>query len=445
VRVLHVGIDADGARAHIEDSDFAHRLEVVDRLVHGLAGDRGHLGAGCLVERLHRRVRVDAVQQAEDRLALRRDAQPPLPETRREILHRLHDRDTINNYCQLPPCHLCRQAAVGSVTCQDRPVTDHRALVTAPFRGVGLATLESLAEVVLDPWIDQRPVRLYNADQLAERIHREQADVLVVESDFVSGPVFDLGLVAIGSCRGDPNNVDVAGATAAGIPVLRAPGRNANAVAELTVALLLAVTRGIVPADRDVRAGEPYRDGILPYQRYRAWEIAGKTAGIVGLGAVGRAAKWRFEGLGMRVIAHDPYAPDATHSLDNLLAEADVVSMHATVTPETQGMIGAEQFARMRDGSVYLNLARAQLHDTDALVAALQDGPVAAAGLDHFAGERLPADHPLCGLDNVVLTPHIGGATYDTEANHSLSIANGLAALLAGEQPDNLVNPEVLP
>jgi D-3-phosphoglycerate dehydrogenase / 2-oxoglutarate reductase len=260
----------------------------------------------------------------------------------------------------------------------------------------------------------------------------------------VSGPVFETGVRAIGSCRGDPNNVDIAGATAAGIPVLRAPGRNADAVAELTVGLLLAVTRGIVLADRDVRDGEPYRGGVLPYQRFRAWELAGRTAGVVGLGAVGRAAKWRFEGLGMRVIAHDPYAPDATHSLDDLLAEADVVSMHAIVTPETQGMMGAEQFAGMREGSVYLNSARAQLHDTDALVHALQNGPVAAAGLDHFVGERLPADHPLCALDNVVLTPHIGGATYNTEANHSLLIANGVAALLAGERPDNLVNPEVL-
>jgi D-3-phosphoglycerate dehydrogenase len=321
---------------------------------------------------------------------------------------------------------------------------DHRALVTAPFRGEGLATLESLAEVVLDPWIDQQPIRLYNGEQLAERVEAEGADLLVVESDFVNGPVFELPLLAIGSCRGDPNNVDVAAATEHGIPVLRAPGRNAEAVAELTIGLLFAVTRGIVPADADVRSGDPYRDGLLPYQRYRAWELAGKTVGIVGLGAVGRAAKWRFEGLGMHVIAHDPYADDATYSLDDLLAEADVVSMHAMVTPETQGMIGAEQFARMRDGSVYLNSARAQLHDTDALVAALRDGPVAAAGLDHFVGERLPADHPLCALSNVVLTPHIGGATYDTEANHSRLIADGLATLLAGGRPDNIVNPEVL-
>ena len=316
--------------------------------------------------------------------------------------------------------------------------------MTAPFRGEGWDTLNGLAEVVYDPWIEQHPLRLYNSEQLAERVRAEGADILIVESDSVKGPVLDLPLVAIGSCRGDPNNVDVAGATAAGIPVLRAPGRNADAVAELTVGLLLAATRGIVRADRDVRDGEPYRGGVLPYQRFRAWEIAGRTAGIVGLGAVGRAVKWRFEGLGMRVIAHDPYADDAVHTLDDLLAEADVVSMHAMVTPETTGMIGAEQFARMREGSVYLNSARAQLHDTDALVVALRDGPLAAAGLDHFVGERLPADHPLCAMDNVVLTPHIGGATYDTEANHSLSIASGIAAVLAGEQPDNLVNPEVL-
>jgi D-3-phosphoglycerate dehydrogenase len=187
-----------------------------------------------------------------------------------------------------------------------------------------------------------------------------------------------------------------------------------------------------------------YRDGTIPYQRFRAWELAGRTAGIVGLGAVGRAVKWRLEGLGMRVIAYDPFASDATHSLDELLAESDVISMHAAVTPESAGVIGAEQFAAMRDGAIFVNSARAQLHDTDALVAALQRGKLAGAGLDHFVGENLPVDHPLCAMDNVVLTPHIGGATFDTEANHSRLIANGIVTLLAGGRPDNLVNPEVL-
>jgi D-3-phosphoglycerate dehydrogenase len=311
-------------------------------------------------------------------------------------------------------------------------------------RGPGLETLHELAELVVDPWIDHQPLRLYNAEQLAERVAKEEASIVIVEADQCAGPLFDQPLLALASCRGDPNNVDVAAATAAGVPVLRAPARNADAVAELAVALLLASTRGVIRADADVRAGEVYKDGTIPYQRFRAWQLAGRTAGLIGLGAVGRATRWRLQGLGMRVIAYDPYAPDATHSLEDLLAASDVVSMHAPVTPETTGMIGAEQFDAMRDGVVFVNTARAQLHDTDALVAALRSGKVSAAALDHFVGEHLPVDHPLTTFPNVVLTPHIGGATYDTESNHTQVIADDLCRLLAGARPKNIVNPEVL-
>src|SRR5436309_5057292 len=320
----------------------------------------------------------------------------------------------------------------------------HRALVTAPFRGEGLDTLTELADVVLDPWIDHTPLRIYDGPRLAERAEKEGADIVIVESDFVSGPVFDLPLVAIGSCRGDPNNVDVPGATKAGIPVLRAPGRNADAVAELAVALLLAASRHVIPADQDVRSDTVFKDDTIPYQRYRAWQLAGRTAGLVGLGAVGRALRWRLEGLGMQVLAYDPYADDAKESLDQVLAEADVISLHAAVTPETHGLIGKEQFEAMRDGVVFLNTAREALHDRDALVSALQSGKVGSAGLDHLQGERLDTDHPLSSMSNVVLTPHIGGATYDTEANHSRLIADDLARLLERERPLHIVNPEVL-
>lgn len=319
--------------------------------------------------------------------------------------------------------------------------------MTAPLRGPGFAKLRQLADVVYDPWIselDQTPLRIYSAEQLAERVSAEAADVVVVESDSVRGPVFDLSLRAIASTRGDPNNVDVAGATAARIPVLNTPGRNADAVAEMAVALLLAATRHLLSADADVRGGNIFRDGVIPYQRFRGWEIAGRTAGLVGLGAVGRACKWRLAGLGLRVIACDPYSDEAEHSLDDLLTEADVVSLHAPVTDDTTGMIGAEQFAAMRDGVVFLNTARAQLHDTDALVEALRSGKVAAAGLDHFAGEWLPTDHPLAGMPNVVLTPHIGGATWDTEARQAQMVADDLEALLSGKTPAHIVNPEVL-
>jgi D-3-phosphoglycerate dehydrogenase len=319
-----------------------------------------------------------------------------------------------------------------------------RAFVTAPLRGAGFDKLKTLVDVTYDPWIEQTPLRIYSSERLAERAVRERATVLIVESDSVKGPVLDLPLTAIASTRGDPTNVDVAGATAAGIPVINTPGRNGDAVAEMAVALLFAVTRRVVPADADVRQGQVYRDGTIPYQRFRAWELNGRTAGLVGLGAVARAVKWRLEGLGMNVLAYDPYNPDARQSLDEVLAGADVISLHAPVTEETTGMIGAPQFAAMKPGVIFLNTARAHLHDTDALVAALQSGHVGAAGLDHFVGENIATDHPLCGMTNVVLTPHIGGATWDTEARQAQMVADDLQRLLAGRRPIHLVNPEVL-
>jgi D-3-phosphoglycerate dehydrogenase len=320
-----------------------------------------------------------------------------------------------------------------------------KALVTAAVSGPGLDLLHQLADLVLDSWLDLPQLRIYNSQQLAERVAAEGANLVVVEGDSCGAELYEQPIIAVASCRGDPTNVDVAAATAAGVPVLRAPGRNADAVAELAVALLFAATRGLVPADRDVRAGEIYRDGKIPYQRYRAWEIAGKTAGLVGLGAVGRATRWRLRGLGMDVLAYDPYAADATSSLEELFERCDVISVHAPVTEETTGMIGKDEFAQMKDGVVYLNTARAKIHDTDALVAALQSGKVGSAGLDHFEGEHLATDHPLTRLTNVVLTPHIGGATYNTEANHTATVAEDLCRLLAGARPLHIVNPEVLP
>jgi D-3-phosphoglycerate dehydrogenase len=320
----------------------------------------------------------------------------------------------------------------------------HTALVTAPLRGPGLDKLAGLARVVYEPWTDQDPLRVYDGPGLAKRVVAEQADIVVVEADFVDATVFELPLTAVAATRGDPNNVDVTAATAAGVPVIRTPGRNADAVAELAIGLLLALVRHILPADRDVREVEVFRDGTLPYQRFRGWEVAGRQAAIVGFGAVGRALDWRLRGLGMAVSAYDPYVEGAGHDLEAALRDADVVSVHAAPTPETIGMFGTEQFSWMRPGSVFLNTARAQLHDMGALVAALESGHLGGAGLDHFDGEMLPAGHPLLSMSNVVLTPHIGGATTDTDARGAQMVADDLELLLAGEAPLNIVNPEVL-
>jgi D-3-phosphoglycerate dehydrogenase len=320
----------------------------------------------------------------------------------------------------------------------------HRAFVTAPMRGPGLDKLKHLADVVHEPWTDQEPLKIYDGAGLAKRLADAGADIAVVEADFVDGPVFELPLVAVAATRGDPNNVAVAQATAAGVPVLRTPGRNADAVAELAIGLLIAVARAVLPADRDVRQLEVFRDGTIPYQRFRGWELAGRNVAIIGYGAVGRALEWRLRGLGMEVVVYDPYVAGAGHDLEEAVRGADIVSLHAAVTPETLGFFGEEQFSWMAPGSVFLNTARAKLHDMDALVAALRSGQLAGAGLDHFDGEVLPAGHPLLVMDNVVLTPHIGGATTGTEARGAQMVADDLERLLDGGVPLNIVNPEVL-
>jgi D-3-phosphoglycerate dehydrogenase len=324
-------------------------------------------------------------------------------------------------------------------------VTKPILLSLAPLRGEGLDRLRELCDVHLDPFIDHVPLKLHSAEELAARVRELGATILISEADKIAGAVLDEPLRIIGSTRGDPTNVDIPAATAKGIPVIKAPGRNAGGVAELTIALMFACSRQVVPADADVRAGQMFKDGTIAYQRFRSWELRGRTIGLVGFGAIGREVGWRAAGLGMNVISYDPFAPDATHTdLDALCAEADVVSMHAPVLPETTGMVGEKQFALMKPGTIFLNAARALLHDQDALVAALVSGHLHSAGLDHFPHEWLDPASDLAQLPNVVLTPHIGGATFDTEANHSRIMADGIAALLKGEKPATIVNPEVL-
>lgn len=320
-----------------------------------------------------------------------------------------------------------------------------KAFITASFSGEGMKILEDVADISHDSWLDCEKLRIYGPDELAERVKKERADILICEADFCMGAVLDLPLKIIGSTRGDPSNVDVKLATEKGIPVLHAPGRNADAVAELTVGLMFAALRHIIPADQDLRRCNVFKDGTIPFQRYRGREVKGKTIGIVGLGAIGRAVSWRMEGLGMKVISYDPYNKEATHTgLDALLAESDVVTMHAPPVPDTLGLMGEEQFAHMKKGAVYINAARAVLHDLDALTKALQSGQLSAVALDHFDGEQLPEDHPLLTMQNAVLTPHIGGATYDTEINHSKTIAEDIVRLLHKKRPRFIANPEVL-
>ncbi len=193
------------------------------------------------------------------------------------------------------------------------------------------------------------------------------------------------------------------------------PGRNADAVAEMTVALLMALGRHVIPGHRDMVNGTVYGE-TLPYQRYRAWQVAGQTIGLVGLGAVGSRREVAFRGARYDRDRRRSFRPtmQPTNSMTSW-RRADVVSTHAAVTPDTFGMMNAAKFERMKPGACYINSARAGLHDVGSLVEALQSGHLGGAALDHVDGESLPSGHPLLSMDNVVLTPHIGGATYDVE------------------------------
>ncbi|WP_327587184.1 hypothetical protein OHA25_09380 [Nonomuraea sp. NBC_00507] len=307
-----------------------------------------------------------------------------------------------------------------------------RALVLPALPERALARLGEVTDLIETP---ARPSLGFTDEQLADLVVETGATVLVTDGDQVRASVLSLQLDVV-AVMGPPTSVDLALAAEYGVSVLHARDRDPDAIAELTLALMFAVSRHIVTADREVRRGHVYRSKVPPAQRHRGRRLTGRTLGIVGLGRVGRAMRWRCEGLGMRVIACDPQEPEATHTLPALLAEADVVSLHVPLTAETRGMFGYAEFGAMRPGAIYLNTSRGALHDLTALVDALRRGQVGGAGLDHFEGEWLDPSHPLIGLPNVVLTPRLSEATGETREELAEALVADITRLLGGEDPE---------
>lgn len=251
--------------------------------------------------------------------------------------------------------------------------------------------------------------------------------------------------------------IDIAAATARGVLVVNAAGAQSVSVAEHAVGLLLALVKRIAVSDRMLRAGafpdrrEYTGDGWpLGFPR----ELHGRTLGVLGYGAIGREmARMCNAAFSMPVVAYDPFVDAATAtgpaelvgSLDELLGRAEVLSMHLPLTDETRGIIGAEQLARLPQGGYLLNMSRGGTVDESALIDALRSGHLAGAGLDVFTEEPLATDSPLRSLDNVVLTPHIGGWTAESLPRLSQTTALEILAALRGERPQRLVNPEAWP
>ena len=238
------------------------------------------------------------------------------------------------------------------------------------------------------------------------------------------------------------DGVDLDAATARGVVVTTTGPANAGAVAEYTIALLLGLFRRIPAADAGMRAGGWCRGPLV------GGALEGRTLGIVGFGAVGAKVARIAAGFGMTVLAAasrraDPGPkPVPVLPLPDLLARADVVSLHARLTPETAGMIDARALAAMRSTAVLVNTARGELVDEPALVAALQSGRLAGAALDTFATEPLPADAPLRRMPNVILSPHVAGQTEEAVLRVGLTAAQAILDELAGRRPAFVVNPE---
>ncbi|MFV0335843.1 MAG: hydroxyacid dehydrogenase [Tropicimonas sp.] len=231
------------------------------------------------------------------------------------------------------------------------------------------------------------------------------------------------------------DNIDLAAAGERGIPVLVATGANAVSVAEHAVALMLAVVKKLLPLDASLRAGRWEKAG------FAGRELAGSTLGLMGAGSIAQAVARIAGGLGLNVIAYDPFAGDAVFealgmgraaSVDELLAASEILSLHCPLTDQTRGILDADALAKLPRGAYVINTARGGLIDEAALLAALQSGQLAGAGLDSFATEPPAPDHPFWAEERLVLTPHIGGVTRQASARVGITAVQGIFDLLEG-------------
>jgi D-3-phosphoglycerate dehydrogenase len=292
-------------------------------------------------------------------------------------------------------------------------------------------------------------MRLQDPAKLAARIRKEKIEILVVEADFLTAETFAVPSLRIAAvCRNGLNLVDVDAATARGIPIIYTPTRNSIAVAELTITMMIAIARHVLNAHNHVAAGE-WTNPMHAYTHFQGREVSGSTVGVIGLGNIGGMVAERVRALGARVLAYDPYVPRERGKLvgarlvplQRLLRESDFVTLHTSLSGKDQ-LLSAAGLDTMKQGSFVINCGAHQALDYDALAKRLASGHLAGAALDVFPGFVLAKDSPLHTLPNVILTPHIGGATRETIVRQSQTVVEDLERFLAGKRPRSIANPE---
>ena len=275
------------------------------------------------------------------------------------------------------------------------------------------------------------------------------ADVILFCFAKVTGTVLRAATKCVAACRYGigVDNIDIPAATAAGIVVTNVPDYCMDEVGDHTLGMILALNRRFVPHDRSVQAGG-WSEVVLDRPMHRT---RGATLGIVGFGRIGRSVAAKAKAFGMELVACDPLlAPGETVDgveiapFEEVLGRAEFVTVHTPLTPETEGLIGDRELAMMKPGAIIVNCARGGIIDEAALARALASGRLAGAGLDVLGNAPPPADHPLLGLENVIITPHTAFFSQASTIELERRTAEEAVRVLGGERPENLVNPEVL-
>lgn len=319
-----------------------------------------------------------------------------------------------------------------------------RVFVTRRLPGRALERLAG--EVALEVW----PARGAPPPEVLAQRTREVEGLLCLLTDRVDAALLERSprLRVVSSCSVGLDHVDLAAATALGIPVGHTPGVLAETTADLAFALLLAAARRVVEADRFVRGGGWTWEERWHPDAFLGRDVHGATLGVIGLGAIGRAVAARARGFGMRVLGWTRSGRRVegveSAALPALLEGSAFVSVHLALTPETRGLLDARALARLPEGAVLVNTARGGIVDEAALADALRTGRLAAAALDVFATEPLESSSPLLGLPNVILTPHIGSASVETRSRMAELAVDNLRAGLAGRPLLHCGNPGVI-
>ena len=319
---------------------------------------------------------------------------------------------------------------------------NYKILLTAEVDEAQVDEIYKLGTVVEAGW--KKELKKLNEDELLELM--DDVDILITSYDRVSEKVIENSpkLKLVACTRANPVNVDIEAAKRKGVRVVYTPERNSDSTAEFAIALILNIARNIPMAYKAILDGKIALDepipqkkdvtwsvvkGISPYVHYKGYQLKNKTLGVVGFGSIGRRVSRIARGFGMNVLVFDPFVSEINVdepgqkkvAFDDLLEESDFITCHCKVTDGTRNMFSMEQFKKMKKSAFFINNSRGGVVSEKDLITALKTKEIAGAALDVFENEPLHRNHPFVNgeIENIVITPHIGGATYDSIVNHT--------------------------